>query len=101
MAEQFALHETGRDGPTADPDKRAPFSGTLIHNGPGNEFFSGTALPSNQNGGITGSHLDNLGKYLPYGPTVADDGGKHTPSIHHIQRMGHLLENFGKLGQLV
>src|SRR4051794_16033947 len=61
VAEQLGFDQVGRNRAAIDGDKRLLRALTHLVNGAGNEFFAGSALADDEDGGIRGGHfLDHL-----------------------------------------
>ncbi len=59
--EQLAFHQFSRDGSTVDFDKGFVFPRRFVVDGPGDEFFSGSAFPLDQYGNVSRGDLVDYG----------------------------------------
>ena len=73
MSEHFRFHQVFWNGATVDGDKRFILQGTIVMNGFGHDFFSGSGLPCDQNiGRRLGNAFDHIVNRM-HRRRVADD----------------------------
>ena len=73
MTEQFALHQSRRNGRAVQADECSRTARAAIMNGPGDQFLARTGFAVQQHSGTGGRHDGYLIQHLADGGTLAND----------------------------